>query len=85
MTLEEAIDIFEDNHTVLYTHGDYTEDEENKALAIAIEALRKQIPMQVIEIVKDEFARCPKCKVYIRKYDYCPECGQALKWKGESE
>lgn len=34
------------------------------------------------------YAQCPKCKKYIRfsiayKYNKCPECGQAIKWKEE--
>ena len=39
MTNQEAIDIFEDNFTVLNTHGHYTEDEETQAITKAISAL----------------------------------------------
>lgn len=40
MRIEEAIDILSDNHTVLYSHGDYTEQEESKALSMAIKSLK---------------------------------------------
>jgi hypothetical protein len=39
MKIDEAIDILSDNHTVLYSHGDYTEQEENQALSTAIKSL----------------------------------------------
>lgn len=57
MTIEEAIDILSDNHTVLYSHGDYTEQEENETLSMAIKSLeawgklRGQI--QSIKIMKE--------------------------------
>ena len=40
MRIDEAIDILSDNHTVLYSHGDYTEQEESKALSMAIKSLK---------------------------------------------
>lgn len=39
MTIKEAIDILSDNHTVLYSHGNYTEQEENEAQSMAIKSL----------------------------------------------
>ena len=42
MTREEAIDIFEDNFTVLNTHGHYTEDEEAEAITMAMKALEQE-------------------------------------------
>ena len=39
MTIDEAIDILSDNHTVLYSHGDYTEQEEIKTQSMAIKSL----------------------------------------------
>lgn len=37
--IDKAIDILSDNHTVLYSHGDYTEQEEGKAQSMAIKSL----------------------------------------------
>ena len=42
MTREEAKDILSDNYTVLNSHGNYTEKEENEALFMAIKSLDKQ-------------------------------------------
>ena len=42
MTREEAKDILSDNYTVLNSHGNYTEKEENEALFMAIKSLEKQ-------------------------------------------
>lgn len=39
MTIEESIDILDDNFTVLNTHGHYTEKEEAKAIEMAIASL----------------------------------------------
>ena len=40
MTREEAIDIFEDNFTVLNIYSHYTVKEENEAIELAISALK---------------------------------------------
>ena len=53
MKIEEAIDILSDNHTVLYSHGDYTEQEENEALSMAIKSL------EAWEKVKEEIKSMP--------------------------
>ena len=42
MTREDALDIFEDNFTVLNTHGHYTEAEEAEAITMAIKALEQE-------------------------------------------
>lgn len=39
MTIEQAIDIFNDNYTVIYTHGHYTDEEEEQARVKAIKSL----------------------------------------------
>ena len=39
MTIEECIDILDDNFTVLNTHGHYTEKEKAKAIEMAIASL----------------------------------------------
>lgn len=55
-----------------------------KAISIAMEALRKQIPMEVKEIHVDEYF-CPACgeqnncgDICLIGDSYCPKCGQAL-------
>lgn len=41
MTREEAKELFEDNFTVINTHGHYTKEEEGQAQELAISALSK--------------------------------------------
>lgn len=69
-----------------------------KGVALAMQALEKQIPQKVIEQTEDdrEFIDyvCPNCKttlqqknkqakrITIYKYKHCIECGQALVWGG---
>lgn len=63
-----------------------------EAFDMAIEALEKQIPKDVIfvhPLQKDDDGdyMCPSCETgtvynaYGKKSLYCPYCGQALKWK----
>lgn len=58
-----------------------------KALAIASEALEKQIAKKVIvrDIGVDTYD-CPSCEnIYLScggVYKYCPNCGQKLDWSG---
>ena len=60
---------------------------------VSIKALEKQIPKEPFlesdgyadgEMVYDTW-RCPNCdKAYeleIDEFDYCPNCGQAIKWE----
>ena len=47
---------------------------------LAIEAIEKQIPKKVFEIV------CPNCRTLIRgSRPFCGYCGQALDWSDENE
>ena len=64
------------------------------AVEIAVEAMRKQIPKELIadgdgyadgEMVYDSFY-CPSCDHHMEDYEvknYCPNCGQAIDWEGE--
>ena len=68
--------------------------EELEAMNIALKALEKQIPKEPHydgdgyapdgSFVWDEWL-CPRCnsrfEVDYDKYDYCPNCGQAIKWE----
>lgn len=70
------------------------------ALKKAIEALEKQIPKKPDELKTDKDVKigagtwkagvtvykCPGCNSFIsRSSDFCPNCGQAIDWKTESD
>lgn len=78
MTREEAIDILSDNHTVLYSHGDYTEQEENEALSMAIKSLEKQedfikILFEIQEAVWGIDIPSPTVPEYREHHEQCQE------------
>lgn len=60
--------------------------EEDEARDFALSAIEKQIPKTIIPDPDDEipkflpFGRCPACGELICGEQYCPSCGQALKW-----
>ena len=64
MTIEECIDILDDNFTVLNTHGHYTEKEEAKAIEMAIASLEAWD--KVKQEINDLFSK-PAC--YMPNYD----------------
>lgn len=61
---------------------------ERESIAMAIEALEKQIPKKP---TGNKMNCCPSCKALVgihtdvinAKYNYCPKCGQALDWGDE--
>ena len=64
----------------------------NEAFGIACKCIEKQIPKKwQYEMVNDDDTYvCPCCKEYwymeygnptTNEYNYCPNCGQALKWE----
>lgn len=73
-------------------HIEWNLDVDPWAAKIAVEAMRKQIPMKLIaegdgyadgEMVYDSFY-CPSCDHRMEEdevADYCPECGQAIDWE----
>lgn len=80
MKPEEAIKLLKE--AICYTPYRYGE-----AFEMAIEALKKQIPMQPTEINEDHgYFECPACNEFITALDdfethkFCLMCGQALKW-----
>ena len=79
MTKEIAI-----HRLLLVRHRKDNTDLLNEALDMAIEALRKQIPLDY-KISEDGDALCPICGADAEWHKYCEECGQALKWKDESD
>lgn len=84
MTIEEAIMAIK--HDLRWKLlKDYRQD----VADIAISALEKQIPRKPIE--KSPWVyHCPRCDsrtiedAFIKKFKFCPDCGQALDW-GDSD
>ena len=54
------------------------------AFEAAIEALEKQIPKKLKD---DGWLYCPICgrDVLMDRFDYCPDCGQALDWSENND
>ena len=63
MTIDEALGILDDNWTSLNTHGNYTEEEEGKALDMAIKALKIMQGIEnayMVELLKTPLERGEK-------------------------
>lgn len=57
------------------------------AIDLAKLALKKQIPMPVVQST-DDCTRCPVCGCYVginMEEQFCSVCGQALDWEGEED
>ena len=81
MTKEErelAIDIFEDNFTVIDTHGHYTDEEENLAIEMAIEALKEEPRRGHWVDKKCSICGC-KSMLGMCIENYCANCGAKMK------
>jgi len=85
MKPEEASQVIRDS----YIPKMFTELEE--AMEVAIQALEKQVPKKPIDIhnrVPLIVIYCPECEQgltdeYGGRYEYCPDCGQAIDWSVE--
>lgn len=63
-----------------------------EALAMGVEALKKQIPKKPEQDKEYPLGRvCPRCRNYLgnvqfvpNNYLYCQRCGQALDWEEET-
>ena len=84
MTYEEAIKNINALNAVCGQKGLYDAEFES-ALALAIEALYKQIPKKPYDIVC-----CPLCKIEVElqpidteQVTYCLHCGQAIDWSDD--
>ncbi len=91
MTNEEAI------RAILFAKRDVLADSDiDKAFDMAIEALRKQIPMKVETDIDRSWGiyktvpACPSCGSFLqivdfigdgKKISYCDSCGQAVNWE----
>ena len=79
---ELAIDIFEDNFTVIDTHGHYTEEEECLAIDMAIKALEQEpildkVRAEIVEMRSKQNVGVLECLDIIDKYRGevdCREC-----------
>lgn len=74
MTAEEAI-----NYIIRHCNPDYPngKTEWETAVNMAIDALKKQIPMKPI-LCDDEDLTCPTCGADVEWKYYCEECGQKI-------
>ena len=81
-----AIDVLKEKIKPCLIKGDYWD----KAVDLAIEALKKEIPQKPDDIFDSKY--CPSCGYWVepkylygeevmeKAYKYCPECGQKLKY-----
>lgn len=74
MTTDEAI-----NYIIRHCNPDYPngKTEWETAVNMAIDALKKQIPMKPI-LCDDEDLTCPTCGADVEWKYYCEECGQKI-------
>lgn len=83
MTAEEAIEMFERvKHGAIYLVHQRIEDNgkvrvDFSLCDIAIDALKKQIPMKPI-LCNDEDLTCPTCGADVEWKYYCEKCGQKI-------
>lgn len=77
MMYEEALR--EVLHQVYRNTDDFEMRISKDCYKLIIEALEKQIPKKLKD---DGWLYCPICgrDVLLDRFDYCPDCGQALDW-----
>ena len=89
MTFEEAKnqleELMQDRKSFICGGDDEIYKADIEALQTAMQALEKQIPRKPIE--KSPWVyHCPRCDsrtiedAIIKKFKFCPDCGQALDW-----
>ena len=92
MTIEEAKKLLKGELLAIILESNVSKEtqkkrlnEKFKAINIASEAIDKQIPKKPIE--KSPWVyHCPRCdsrtieEAFIKKFKFCPDCGQALDW-----
>jgi len=93
ITAEEAIEELENATLLIIANGkDWMDERDLPVLEMAIDALKKQIPMKPIG---EHYAhmRCPSCNHRIpsgqgsssrRRDNWCNYCGQAINWSEEA-
>jgi hypothetical protein len=98
MKIEKAIEILKEQYTTVSKCLSIKEaTEQNTAINLAISALEKQTPKEIIYDYGLNETRCPRCNTifgYAYEEDetedmyyapYCYECGQCLNWEVENE
>ena len=91
MNIKEAIENAEDcvRFTMSENNWQLEQDDyyDEESLAVAIEAMEKQVPMKVYERpISDGTVQleCPSCHCEVRiefLHPYCWHCGQAIDWE----
>ena len=94
MNIEKAIEILKEQYTTVSKCLSIKEaTEQNTAINLAISALEKQTPKEIIYDYGLNETRCPRCNTifgYAYEEDetedmyyapYCYECGQCLDWR----
>ena len=86
MTTEEAIEIIESLYVTMSMWLGSSEEarQRNEAIKMAVDALKKQIPMKPI-LCDDEDLICPTCGADVEWKYYCEECGQKIDHDHEEE
>lgn len=90
MTYEQALEI-KQNLTAEQARNDLeryllrNEPPIYKGVALAMQALEKQIPKKLIINEKDGMRHCPNCDTFFLSGGkrHCEKCGQALDWSEE--
>lgn len=96
MTIEKAIERLEDlikeaeSHMTENKFDDEMFIDDKTALEMAIQALEKQIPKKVLNLMLNADGKttkvfkgiCPCCQCIVTN-EYCSRCGQALDWSEE--
>ncbi len=86
MTENEAIEELKNMRLFMQIEDKNSEhkfpEDDYKTNEMAIQALKKQIPMKPDFTEDKEFALCPCCngKGLLDKQKYCDNCGQKLDW-----
>ena len=94
MTIEEAKnqleELMQDRKSFICGGDDEIYKADIEALQTAMQALEKQIPRKPIE--KSPWVyHCPRCDsrtiedAFIKKFKFCPDCGQALDWSDNDD
>lgn len=78
MKPEEAIEELENAMLLIIDNGkDWMDERDLPVLKMAIDALKKKIPMKPI-LCDDEYLTCPTCGADVDWKYYCEKCGQKI-------
>lgn len=67
----------------ILTSGTYQYQDTLEAVAVAVKALKKQIPQKPYAIEEHQnfkVGKCPQCNYRVFYAMHCPDCGQMLDW-----